>query len=151
MPGPGRIRCSHGPPRPAPVPAPPAAQAATAGTATATVRPAAGTAAAAAGGAGNTGARRCAHAQGHARRGAVDPIFPFAGQSLHLPGCRDPRHLPDWPARGAGDRKSVVLGKSVTVRVDLGGRRLMKKKRKIIPLNMTTIIRLKNQSLNYVN
>src|SRR3546814_1974525 len=58
--------------------------------------------AAAAGGAGNTGARRCAHAQGHARRGAVDPIFPFAGQSLHLPGCRDPRHLPDWPARGAG-------------------------------------------------
>src|SRR3546814_11440751 len=29
---------------------------------------------------------------------------------------------------GAGDRKSVVEGKSVSVRVDLGGRRLIKKK-----------------------
>src|SRR3546814_16333476 len=30
---------------------------------------------------------------------------------------------------GAGDRKSVVSGKSVSVRVDLGGRRIIKKKR----------------------
>src|SRR3546814_11935594 len=30
----------------------------------------------------------------------------------------------------AGDRKSVVWGKSVSVRVDLGGRRLIKKKKK---------------------
>src|SRR3546814_11909967 len=30
--------------------------------------------------------------------------------------------------RGVGDRKSVVEGKSVAVRVDLGGRRLIKKK-----------------------
>src|SRR3546814_18325543 len=30
----------------------------------------------------------------------------------------------------AGDRKSVVSGKSVSVRVDLGGRRIIKKKRK---------------------
>src|SRR3546814_16957171 len=29
-----------------------------------------------------------------------------------------------------GDRKSVVLGKSVSVRVDLGGRRIIKKKKK---------------------
>src|SRR3546814_13283447 len=29
-----------------------------------------------------------------------------------------------------GDRKSVVWGKSVSVRVDLGGRRIIKKKRK---------------------
>src|SRR3546814_10934265 len=32
--------------------------------------------------------------------------------------------------RSAGDRKSVVLGKSVSVRVDLGGRRIIKKKKK---------------------
>src|SRR3546814_12161783 len=31
--------------------------------------------------------------------------------------------------RGAADRKSVVSGKSVSVRVDLGGRRIIKKKR----------------------
>src|SRR3546814_11310940 len=30
--------------------------------------------------------------------------------------------------QGAADRKSVVLGKSVSVRVDLGGRRISKKK-----------------------
>src|SRR3546814_17825524 len=30
---------------------------------------------------------------------------------------------------GAGDRKSVVEGKSVSVRVDLGGRRIIKKKK----------------------
>src|SRR3546814_11334899 len=39
---------------------------------------------------------------------------------------------PSWLARttlqaGAGDRKSVVSGKSVSVRVDLGGRRIIKK------------------------
>src|SRR3546814_20420665 len=33
---------------------------------------------------------------------------------------------------GVPDRKSVVEGKSVSVRVDLGGRRLIKKKMKII-------------------
>src|SRR3546814_18877616 len=32
-------------------------------------------------------------------------------------------------ARAAGDRKSVVQGKSVSVRVDLGGRRIIPKKR----------------------
>src|SRR3546814_13173567 len=31
-------------------------------------------------------------------------------------------------AHGPGDRKSVVEGKSVSVRVDLGGRRIIKKK-----------------------
>src|SRR3546814_18219935 len=31
-------------------------------------------------------------------------------------------------ARGGGDRKSVGSGKSVSVRVDLGGRRILKKK-----------------------
>src|SRR3546814_17734768 len=33
------------------------------------------------------------------------------------------------------DRKSVVSGKSVSVRVDLGGRRIIKKKRKIATNN----------------
>src|SRR3546814_18040226 len=33
--------------------------------------------------------------------------------------------------RDGGDRKSVVKGKSVSVRVDLGGRRIIKKKNKI--------------------
>src|SRR3546814_15292765 len=33
-------------------------------------------------------------------------------------------------AEGAQDRKSVVQGKSVSVRVDIGGRRIIKKKKK---------------------
>src|SRR3546814_12059787 len=33
-----------------------------------------------------------------------------------------------WLDRGRSDRKSVVEGKSVSVRVDLGGRRIIKKK-----------------------
>src|SRR3546814_17204600 len=39
------------------------------------------------------------------------------------------RLLADRAARGGGDRKSVVSGKSVSVRVDLGGRRIIKKKK----------------------
>src|SRR3546814_11418368 len=35
-----------------------------------------------------------------------------------------------FTAAGGADRKSVVEGKSVSVRLDLGGRRLMKKKKK---------------------
>src|SRR3546814_17426032 len=35
----------------------------------------------------------------------------------------------DQSERGAGDRKSVVSGKSVSVRVDLGGRRSIKKQK----------------------
>src|SRR3546814_14144396 len=35
-----------------------------------------------------------------------------------------------WPA--PGDRKSVVSGKSVSVRVDLGGRSIIKKKKKTL-------------------
>src|SRR3546814_14577601 len=40
----------------------------------------------------------------------------------HRPGPADPLR------RRRPDRKSVVLGKSVTVRVDLGGRRIIKNK-----------------------
>src|SRR3546814_16398491 len=53
-------------------------------------------------------------------------------------GGRRPRPLPDRRYRArrrripriAADRKSVVEGKSVSVRVDLGGRRIIKKKKK---------------------
>src|SRR3546814_17314388 len=37
------------------------------------------------------------------------------------------RRLADHPAHRIADRKSVVKGKSVTVRVDLGGRRIYSK------------------------
>src|SRR3546814_15210663 len=38
---------------------------------------------------------------------------------------------PASAVRGRKDRKSVVSGKSVSVRVDLGGRRILKKKKKL--------------------
>src|SRR3546814_14408881 len=41
-----------------------------------------------------------------------------------------PRHRGRQWRRPPGDRKSVVSGKSVSVRVDLGGRRIIKKKKK---------------------
>src|SRR3546814_21147199 len=40
-----------------------------------------------------------------------------------------PRQSPDCRRVGNRDRKSVVSGKSVSVRVDIGGRRILKKKR----------------------
>src|SRR3546814_18921910 len=40
------------------------------------------------------------------------------------------RGLPLAPAQGDEDRKRVVMGKSVSVRVDLGGRRSSKKNKK---------------------
>src|SRR3546814_12217080 len=56
--------------------------------------------------------------------------------------CQDSRLLrlyssPDsqsnmTPPLGGGDRKSVVEGKSVSVRVDNGGRRIIKKKKRYI-------------------
>src|SRR3546814_12996795 len=48
-----------------------------------------------------------------------------SGQPLYRPAW-----LVDWPGRERADRKSVVLGKSVSVRVDLGGRRIIKTKNK---------------------
>src|SRR3546814_12173965 len=45
------------------------------------------------------------------------------------------------------DRKSVVTGKSVSVRVDLGGRRIIKKKNKIYD-NIPTTTPLYNQQNN---
>src|SRR3546814_13549318 len=54
------------------------------------------------------------------RRGALSAIGPFS-------------------AVAAADRKSVVQGKSVSVRVDLGGRRILKKKTHIrqLPKQLT--------------
>src|SRR3546814_19080470 len=44
-------------------------------------------------------------------------------------GC-DFGDVADLPGQVRGDRTSVVSGKSVSVRLDLGGRRLIKKKKK---------------------
>src|SRR3546814_14256452 len=61
--------------------------------------------------------------------GIGDPAFAEA-----LPRQRRDRtgaeHRPHRHLNGAGDRKSVVSGKSVLVSVDLGGRRNIKKKKK---------------------
>src|SRR3546814_19238027 len=60
-------------------------------------------------------------------------------QVLRSPESADPegfaRNLvrPQSPRRSAADRKSVVSGKSVSVRVDLGGRRIIKKKKTKTP------------------
>src|SRR3546814_11969809 len=48
---------------------------------------------------------------------------------LRKMGCTDFKFIPTKkPPVGIPDRKSVVRGKSVSVRVDLGGRRIIKKK-----------------------
>src|SRR3546814_13910667 len=57
------------------------------------------------------------------RRGAAD--YRRGAADRHPGRLRQPR---DRRARLAIDRKSVVSGKSVSVRVDLGGRRIIKKK-----------------------
>src|SRR3546814_12357812 len=46
----------------------------------------------------------------------------------------DQKQTPTAP-HGCQDRKSVGSGKSVSVRVDLGGRRMLKKKKKMIQHN----------------
>src|SRR3546814_15008475 len=47
-------------------------------------------------------------------------------------------NLAQLKANETGDRKSVVKGKSVSVRVDLGGRRIIKKKKQINQNNSKT-------------
>src|SRR3546814_15022878 len=51
-----------------------------------------------------------------------------AGKRRLQPALQVAEHLPEVAA--LEDRKSVVQGKSVSVRVDLGGRRIIKKKKK---------------------
>src|SRR3546814_18261656 len=50
---------------------------------------------------------------------------PFAGDLVHIE-----RPPADLPARATKDRKSVVEGQGGSVRVDLGGCRFLKKKKK---------------------
>src|SRR3546814_19518570 len=82
----------------------------------------------------------------------TDTLFPYTTLCRSRDRCRDRPHLRRLPSRslprpgvrpcsGASvadgilapslerDRKSVVKGKSVSVRVDLGGRRIIKKKK----------------------
>src|SRR3546814_15070692 len=60
------------------------------------------------------------------RYGEQDGAVPVAyGETLRLPGGVDATYLP----AGHVDRKSVVGGKGVAVRVDLGGVRVIKKKK----------------------
>src|SRR3546814_11945678 len=54
-------------------------------------------------------------------------------------GLQVPVHHPGRLPR-AEDRKSVVSGKSVSVRVDLGGRRIIKKKKQQYELNTKQIV-----------
>src|SRR3546814_18663916 len=67
---------------------------------------------------------RPVHDRHHAGGGAVHRA---AGVQLLEVAGGEPRRLGER-ARGGGDRKSVVSGKSVSVRVDLGGSRIIKKK-----------------------
>src|SRR3546814_20535760 len=56
-------------------------------------------------------------------------IGPVSREAGSRPSHLFPRRFRSLSARiGAEDRKSVVSGKSVSVRVDLGGRRIIKKK-----------------------
>src|SRR3546814_16413075 len=81
-------------------------------------------------------------------RQAARPGHRCGGRGAHSPRkpavrARRPRRAGGCGAgnrlSAPGDRKSVVSGKSVSVRVDLGGRRIIKKKKKqnIITTNIT--------------
>src|SRR3546814_19763882 len=61
------------------------------------------------------------------------------GSARDLPARRVRLRLADQPAGLRSDRKSVVWGKRVSVRVDLGGRRIIKKKKK-----QTSYARMRN-------
>src|SRR3546814_20169096 len=84
-------------------------------------------------GSAGTGPRRCQ------RRSAQEYGFAEV-QPPHKGGRRS--RLISHIRKQAPDRKSVVSGKSVSVRVDLGGRRIIKKKkqRKTVILHITVAI-----------
>src|SRR3546814_13923142 len=58
------------------------------------------------------------------------PELPYFLPSYHDSPLVGSYRTRDDPCVTSQDRKSVVSGKSVSVRVDLGGRRLLKKKKK---------------------
>src|SRR3546814_18211039 len=74
---------------------------------------------------------RCRLAEAEPERSCLDAV----DQRLCRPdglGASQRTYRPEaTPAAGGEDRKSVVAGKSVSVRVDLGGRRNNKKKKRI--------------------
>src|SRR3546814_12043397 len=70
-----------------------------------------------------------------ARAGRVDRRARGTGEAGRKPGT--PAHPAEARPGRAADRKSVVEGKSVSVRVDLGGRRILKKKKTKILLQPT--------------
>src|SRR3546814_11303732 len=65
----------------------------------------------------------------HMASGAVSIGLTFVCAAT-LSACAGNREIPAADLAAAQDRKSVVSGKSVSVRVDLGGRRIIKKKKK---------------------
>src|SRR3546814_18059770 len=79
-------------------------------------------------------ARRAALLHEAGRTSGSDPRDQAAGRQLFLRQSHRARHLRRWPVAEGGarqkDRTSVVQGKRVSVRVDLGGRRIIKKKKK---------------------
>src|SRR3546814_19741150 len=66
----------------------------------------------------------------HPRFARVIRIIKPDREELARAGDRRPQPFGRRDQRQRGDRKSVVLGKSVSVRVDLGGRSIIKKKMK---------------------
>src|SRR3546814_12552856 len=66
----------------------------------------------------------------HPHRLCPHPLVSARAAPQHDPGhhARGVRAASERGAAVAGDRKSVVEGKSVSVRVDLGGRSIIKKK-----------------------
>src|SRR3546814_13124738 len=68
-----------------------------------------------------------------AKMGCAAPVAlipPLAFEAMPPFSVAAPLQMPVTPLAGreTGDRKSVVSGKSVSVRVDLGGRRIIKQK-----------------------
>src|SRR3546814_15173817 len=65
---------------------------------------------------------------------AFDPALEYHRALVRRRAGADPQHAASRRSgrsdRGSVDRKSVVKGKSVSVRVDFGGRRIIKKKKR---------------------
>src|SRR3546814_15313090 len=70
----------------------------------------------------------------------------LVGRVLRPRGARPLRLDADAVPADFGDRKSVVSGKSVSVRVDLGGRRIITKKKTNESISQHTYIHIQNMS-----
>src|SRR3546814_11915938 len=65
----------------------------------------------------------------HRKRASYDRTLPFTAWLHAIARYKLIDHLRQHGVRKHVDRKSVVTGKRVSVRVDLGGRRILKKKK----------------------